>query len=206
MAGGGKKEYQTLRGIPVLARSLLPFLALGSFSPIIVTVPSGHGGRVAALLQPHVPVSSLRFVEGGRTRQQSVLRALQALAASAPACVLIHDGARPWVTSDLIQRVRAAAESRGACVPVVEVSEALKRVDDRGVVVAHEPRHAYRLAQTPQGFGFPAILEAHERAHREGRQCVDDAELYGAFIGPVAWVPGDPVNRKITWPHDLEAS
>jgi 2-C-methyl-D-erythritol 4-phosphate cytidylyltransferase len=203
---GGKKEYRELCGVPVLARALMPFLSLGCFSPIIITIPPGHGARAAALLGPHVPVSQIRFVEGGRTRQHSVLRALRALAEAAPACVLIHDGARPWAAPDLIGRVLAAAERHGACVPVVEVSEAMKQTDDNGMVVAHVPRHAYRLAQTPQGFRFGAILGAHERAHREGVQCVDDAELYGAFVGPVAWVPGDPVNRKITWPHDLEQS
>jgi 2-C-methyl-D-erythritol 4-phosphate cytidylyltransferase len=201
---GCKKEYLDVRGVPVLARALQPFLSMGSFSPIIVTVQAGHEARAAALVSPHLPVGSLRFIEGGLTRQRSVLQALRALAGSRPGFVLIHDGARPWVTPDLIGRVRASAESKGACVPVVEVSEAMKRVDGGGMVVAHEPRHAYRLAQTPQGFRFDAILEAHERAHRENRQCADDAELYGAYIGPVAWVPGDPANRKITWPHDLE--
>jgi 2-C-methyl-D-erythritol 4-phosphate cytidylyltransferase len=207
MAGGDKKEYRDLRGVPVLARAILPFLAFGGFAPIIVTVPPGDARRAAELLRPHLDAARLLFVEGGGTRQESVRRALEAIAEGGGAgSVLIHDGARPWITPAVIGRVLAAAEARGACVPVVEVSEALKRAGEDGVVEAHEPRGAYRLAQTPQGFRFDAIRAAHGRALIEGLRFVDDAEVYAAFVGPVAWVPGDPSNRKVTWPSDLEGA
>ena len=84
MSAGAKKEYRLLDGVPVLARSLAPFLAEG-FSPVLVTVPAGHLAQAASLLAPHLPLEKLRLVEGGATRQQSVLLALRALAADAPA-------------------------------------------------------------------------------------------------------------------------
>jgi len=61
-----------------------------------------------------------------------------------------------------------------------------------------------RLAQTPQGFSYPRIAAAHEQARTAGLSFVDDAEVYDRFSGPVAWVAGDPANRKITFPDDLE--
>jgi 2-C-methyl-D-erythritol 4-phosphate cytidylyltransferase len=204
MGSRGKKEYQDLDGVPVLARALLPFLSCGRFSRIIVTIPPGDSVRAAGLLGPHVTLDSVRFVEGGRTRQESVYRALRALAEPAPTFVLIHDGARPWIDTSLIERVLAATEKHGACIPAMEVAEAVKLAGDDGMSLRHFPRHAIRLAQTPQGFRFDAILSAHEKARLGGARCADDAELYDLFAGPVAWVPGEPSNRKITWPHDIE--
>ena len=64
--------------------------------------------------------------------------------------------------------------------------------------------HAIALAQTPQGFSFRGIFAAHESARAEGLSFVDDAEVYARFVGPVAWVPGDVANRKITFADDLE--
>jgi 2-C-methyl-D-erythritol 4-phosphate cytidylyltransferase len=202
MGGRTKKEYRLLAGVPVLARAVLPFLEEG-FSPVVVTVPRGHLGEAAALLAPHLPSPGVRLVEGGATRQQSVLQGLRALAEDAPGIVLIHDGARPWISRDLVQRVARAAVERGGCVPVVEVGEAVKQVGAADIVEQHLHRGALRFAQTPQGFSFARILAAHEQAAAEGASCVDDAEVFALFAGPVAWIEGDPDNRKITRECDL---
>jgi 2-C-methyl-D-erythritol 4-phosphate cytidylyltransferase len=204
MGDSTKKEYRCLEGIPVLARSILPFVSDPRFSRMVVTVPPGHTAEAAGLLRPHLDISRIRIVEGGATRQESVYLGLRALSDAPPSIVLIHDGARPWVTSALIDRVAAAAEARGACVPIIEVAEAVKEAGDSGIILRHLRRHALRFAQTPQGFSFGKILTAHEKARARGVGCVDDGEVYDQFAGPVAWVPGDPANRKITYPHDLE--
>jgi 2-C-methyl-D-erythritol 4-phosphate cytidylyltransferase/2-C-methyl-D-erythritol 2,4-cyclodiphosphate synthase len=120
--------------------------------------------------------------------------------------VLIHDGARPWLNRELVCRVAAAAGEHGACVPVVEVSEAVKQIELSGIVERHLPRRTIRFAQTPQGFLFARILAAHEKAAAAGAVCVDDAEVYALFEGPVAWVDGEPDNRKITLERDLEGA
>jgi 2-C-methyl-D-erythritol 4-phosphate cytidylyltransferase len=179
---------------------------------VVVTLPAGRLADAAALLAPHVDVAALTLVEGGDTRQESVRQGLLALAADPPDLVLIHDGARPWLAPDLLKRVAEAAARFGACVPVVEVTEAVKEVDgapDAGpegapYVVRHHARRLLRFAQTPQGFSYPRILAAHEQARAEGLSFVDDAEVFDRFAGRVAWVPGDPANRKITFPEDLE--
>lgn len=202
MSDGAKKEYRLLDGVPVLARAVAPFLAEGFF-PIVVTVPPGHVALASALLAPHAPPAALRLIEGGATRQQSVLLGLRALAADTPALVLIHDGARPWASAALVRRVLAAAAERGACVPVLEAAEAVKEVGGQPLVLRHLPRHTIRLAQTPQGFSYPRILAAHEKAAAAGAACVDDGEVFALFDGPVAWVDGEPDNVKITRERDM---
>jgi 2-C-methyl-D-erythritol 4-phosphate cytidylyltransferase len=231
MGGAAKKEFRSIGSVPVLALAIRPFLSAG-FERIAVTLPAGRLGDASALLAPFLDVSALTLVEGGGTRQESVRLGLLALAADPPDLVLIHDGARPWLAPDLLARVTEAAERFGACVPVVAVTEAVKEVGrptslseptsslprvggepggsaatepgNAPFVLRHLPRHLLRFAQTPQGFSYPRITAAHERARAEGLSFVDDAEVFDHFAGPVAWVTGDPANRKITFPDDLE--
>ncbi|MCX7039353.1 MAG: IspD/TarI family cytidylyltransferase [Spirochaetes bacterium] len=205
MGGQTKKEYRLIAGMPVLARAVLPFLAAG-FSPVIVTIPAGHAEEAAALLRPHISLDAVRFVQGGGTRQESVFLGLCSLEGDAPRIVLIHDGARPWVSAELALRVAAAAEIHGACVPVTEATEAVKEIGQSGMILRHLRRPTIRFAQTPQGFHFDRILDAHRKAREAGARCVDDGEVFELFAGPVAWVPGDPENRKITRERDLEGA
>jgi len=203
MGGPVKKEYRDLDGMPVLARAILPFLSLRIFERIIVTVPPGDVRKAESLLKPHLDVSALRLVEGGDTRQQSVSLGLRALSDDPPGIVLVHDGARPWVDEDLIRRVIDATEAWGACVPVLEVTEAVKEVGETGVILRHIPRRTIRLAQTPQGFLFDRLFAAYRRACGEGAACADDGEVFDLFGGTVAWIPGSESNRKITVAADL---
>jgi len=204
MGGGMKKEYRGIRGRPVLAMAVRAFLDTGLFHSLVVTVPPGETKSVRGLLEPHVDLADVRFVEGGDTRQESVRRALLSLASDPPSIVLIHDGARPWVDGALIRRVLDAVELQGAAVPVAAITDAVKIVGSSGLVAEHLPRGRALGAQTPQGFLFAGILEAHEAARRDGTRCIDDAEVWERLRGPVAAVPGDPRNRKITFPHDIE--
>jgi 2-C-methyl-D-erythritol 4-phosphate cytidylyltransferase len=81
----------------------------------------------------------------------------------------------------------------------------VKIVGASGLVSGHLSRARAMGAQTPQGFLFPEILDAHEAARRDGVRCIDDAEVWERLWGPVAAVAGDPRNRKITFAHDIEA-
>lgn len=206
MGGPVKKEYRDLDGMPVLARAILPFLSSGIFERIVVTVPPGDVARAESLLKPHLDASALRLMEGGGTRQESVFLGLRALSDDPPRIVLVHDGARPWVDEDLIRRVIDATETWGACVPVLEVTEAVKEVGDTGVILRHIPRRTIRLAQTPQGFLFGRLLTAYRRACGEGASCADDGEVFDLFGGTVAWIPGNESNRKITVAADLDGA
>jgi 2-C-methyl-D-erythritol 4-phosphate cytidylyltransferase len=203
MGGTVKKEYCAIEGVPILALALRPFVQHGGFSPLVVTVPAGDRARARELLAPHLCLSAVAFVEGGPTRQDSVYRGLQAIREACPELVLIHDGARPWVSVELIERVLAAAKRYGGCVPLLDASEAVKQVGGMPFILRHFERQTIRVAQTPQGFSYARILEAHEKACGGENACADDGEIFDRYAGPVAWVPGDPRNRKITWPHDM---
>jgi 2-C-methyl-D-erythritol 4-phosphate cytidylyltransferase/2-C-methyl-D-erythritol 4-phosphate cytidylyltransferase/2-C-methyl-D-erythritol 2,4-cyclodiphosphate synthase len=216
-----KKEYLPLgpvdrRGAPltVLGAAVSAFAAIGEIGLIVIAVPPGGEAEARAAL-PEDLLSGLSpfggprilFVPGGSTRRLSVHHGLSLLEAYGPSWVLIHDGARPWVSGALIRRVMEGVLRHSAVVPLLPLAETPKELDGRGFVRRHLRRSALGCAQTPQGFAFPGILRAHERgAERElaeAYEYTDDAELWGEFCGPVAVAPGERENRKITYPEDL---
>jgi 2-C-methyl-D-erythritol 4-phosphate cytidylyltransferase len=204
MAGHMKKEYMDCMGKPVIVRSILAFASHPEFSPIIITVPQSGIEDASNLLMKHLDISNLRFIEGGTSRQESVFNALRVLVESEPDYVLIHDGARPWITNELVSRVHENTIKYGACVPVIRISDALKELDPEGFVKTHLSHENICGAQTPQGFRFDTILSAHTKAAQDGVTAPDDAELYGIYSGRVSTVPGNPQNRKITYIHDIK--
>ena len=133
----------------------------------------------------------------------SVENSLRLLGRSSVEIVLIHDGARPWVDSALIGRVLDGTRRWGACIPVVDTSEAPKRIGPSGLILEDLPREQYKLAQTPQGFLYDRILEAHRRAKDSPHLFLDDAEVYTTCWSGVFTVPGDRRNRKLTFKEDL---
>ena len=222
----GKKEYRPLAGrlddegkpLTVLGAAVSAFAAFADIITIVIAVPQdSETGEIAA--RRALPSRffdgggpELFFVPGGKTRRASVHHALSLLAACHPRYVLIHDGARPWVDAPLIQRIMEAVIDWRAALPLLPLVETPKEIapgapGEPFFVTRHLRRAAAGTAQTPQGFAFPEILYAHEKAAArelaEGFEYTDDAEVWGEFCGPVAVVPGSPENRKITFPGDL---
>lgn len=195
-AGGGiPKQFRLLGNVPMLRRSVQAFAGL---APIQVVVGRGQEERSAAALEG---LDLLPLVHGGATRQESVRLGLEALAPHAPDFVLIHDAARPFVSSALVGALIAALEagSDGA-VPLLAVADTLKRETAPGVWTTVARDGLFR-AQTPQAFRFAAILAAH-RAHA-ATAVTDDmalAELAGLKI---ARVPGEEINTKLTTAEDF---
>lgn len=195
-AGGGTpKQFRLLGNVPMLRRSVQAFAGL---APIQVVVGRGQEERSAAALEG---LDLLPLVHGGATRQESVRLGLEALAPHAPDFVLIHDAARPFVSSALVGALIAALEagSDGA-VPLLAVADTLKRETAPGVWTTVARDGLFR-AQTPQAFRFAAILAAH-RAHA-ATAVTDDmalAELAGLKI---ARVPGEEINTKLTTAEDF---
>lgn len=140
-------------------------------------------------------------VFGGAERQDSVRNGLQALRPLAPQKVLIHDGARPFVSPRLIGAVIAALDDAPAALPALAVSDSLKRVAD-GSVRGDVDRAGLVRAQTPQGFRFADILAAHEAA--AGQALTDDVAVARLHGMAVTTVDGDEDNFKITTADDLE--
>jgi len=209
MGGRRKKEYLPLDGKPVLLHSLEAFEKTGLFSLYAVTVPAGGEEEARHILAPWLRdparAAATRIVAGGDSRQKSVYNGLAVLEADSPDIVLIHDGARPWVSPGLIEAVHRAAAAHGACLPLVPSVDALKTTDENGLITGHPERSSTSGAQTPQGFRYRDILSAHRKALGDGREYVDDTEIYDAYAGRVHSVPGSGTNKKITYPEDLAA-
>jgi len=157
--------------------------------------------EVLVALPPGIEAPSglgARFLEGGRTRQESVHRLLQEATGE---LVLVHDAARPFVVPEAVERVLAAARRTGAAVPAIPVPDTL--VEGEAAYGRVLDRARLRLVQTPQGFSRTLLLAAHRAARTEGRVATDDAQLVRALGRPVALVPGDRRMFKVTYPEDL---
>lgn len=195
------KQYRTLAGKPVLSRSIEAFLGREDISWVVPVIHSEQVERYAALGLEDARL--LPPVSGGETRQASVLAGLTALGRKRPDLVLIQDAARPLVSSDVISGVIEALRSSEAALPVVPVTDTIKRSIDGRTVTSTEDRRTLFAAQTPQGFRFPQILSAHLRAGRMPREFTDDAAIAEWAGLTVALTPGSTHNIKITHPEDF---
>lgn len=191
-AGGEvPKQWQMLGGVPVVAHSIAAFEGLVE-KIVLVIHPDDHARAV------HF-AAHCQIIEGGTTRDRSVRNALEALVGSGTTRVLIHDGARPLVSADLIRRLIHALDQNTAAAPALPVTDALWR-GEQGFVSGTQDRDALFRAQTPQAFHLDAILAAH-RAHIG--PAADDVAVARAAGIAVAIVDGDEDNLKLTYPTDF---
>ena len=214
MGQGIKKEFRNLNGKPVLAVVLENFLATGLFSSGVITCKPGSEEEVKGMLYRTVDIpealgNNIFFCGGGKERQQSVMNGLNCLENGYPelldsGMVLIHDGARPWASPELIKAVAKSTAEHSACAPVIPSVDAMKEVNADGIITGHLPRKETVGVQTPQGFTFSEIINAHRRAAADGRHYIDDTEIFSRYEGDVYTVEGLLENRKITYSSDLE--
>jgi 2-C-methyl-D-erythritol 4-phosphate cytidylyltransferase / 2-C-methyl-D-erythritol 2,4-cyclodiphosphate synthase len=185
------KQFLQLAGKPVVRHAAE---ALAEFVDLLQ--PVGDAVPIEAALEG---IRHLPPVQGGATRQESVSAGLEALASLAPGVVLVHDAARPLIPKGTIPALLAALRHSPGAIPAIPVADTLKRVTN-GLIVATAPRDGLFRAQTPQAFGFQALLTAH----RTGRatSATDDASLLEALGEAVAIVPGSEDNIKLTYPED----
>ena len=235
MAGIDKLQTQ-IAGRPLLAWTLAALAASSQVDRIVLVVAAGTVERLRA--ESWLPAKVVRVVEGGSRRQDSVaagMAALETLGAPPVAAdggdvpvghqddriVLVHDGARPLLTTALIGAVIAAATQHGAAIPVTPMVDTVKRVVD-GLVMGTVDRAQMASAQTPQGMRRSLLRAALAQAHAEvqadapaqaqahaeapvggGWIWTDEASLLEACRIPVHAIPGDPMNIKVTTPDDL---
>jgi 2-C-methyl-D-erythritol 4-phosphate cytidylyltransferase / 2-C-methyl-D-erythritol 2,4-cyclodiphosphate synthase len=172
--------------------------ACGFFDFIYVVTHTDYVVECRNVLSPTVIV-----VEGGKERQDSVAKGLSALMADHPETdyILIHDGARPYVTSEIIQNTLEHTIKTGAAVAAVPVKDTIKILGEDGI--ATPDRNLLYAAQTPQGFEAKLILKAYELADSQGFIGTDDAQLVERMGHRVALADGAYGNIKITTPEDL---
>lgn len=202
MGGERPKQFLPLAGSPMLAKTLGVFQRAPAVDEIVVMVPPGEEAYCRETIVDRFGFSKVRAVlAGGATRQASVAAGLSVLGREV-SIVVIHDGARPFVSEDLIARVIEAARTTGAAIAALPIVDTLKQSQGgRAVTVEREGLWA---AQTPQAFRREVICAAVERALADGFGGTDDAALVERLGLPVVLVEGHPANFKITRTRDLE--
>ncbi len=195
------KQYHLLAGIPIVVRTVRAFYDEDYIARIVVVVPASMVDYTRSLLFDHkLDAAKLTIVTGGRRRQDSVKVGLDSLDDSTE-IVLVHDGARPLVTRQVIARCYAAAIVNGAAIAAVPVKDTLKKDNARGQVAETINRNSLWQAQTPQA----AKRQLLDKAYRMNGDAdvTDESSLLEKAAIPVTIVEGAETNIKITCPEDL---
>lgn len=200
--GDGPKQYRKIGGKAVIWHTLKAFLEHPDIGPVAVAIHADDGElfRVAA----GEFGSRVTTVVGGATRQESTRLALLALKDSNPTAVLVHDGVRPFIGADVIDRTISGIDDGHGSLPSLPVSDTLKKETAGQIVGETIPRAGLHAAQTPQGFPFGPLFAAHQRAFEAGRSDFTDDSAIAEWAGiPVRLVLGSPDNIKLTWAKDI---
>jgi 2-C-methyl-D-erythritol 4-phosphate cytidylyltransferase len=196
--GGMDKVFAPLGGKPVLAHVIDAFENCDSVDQIVVVVSGKNLEPCRRLITEEGWSKPIEVCAGGRRRQDSVAAGLSRL--NHCHWVVIHDGARPLLTADLIERGLKAAKETGAAVAAVPVTDTIKVADVNGIVHQTPPRQNLWAVQTPQVFGYGIIAKAYQQAKGE---VTDDASLVEQLGYKVKLYMGSYDNIKITTPDDL---
>jgi 2-C-methyl-D-erythritol 4-phosphate cytidylyltransferase len=207
MAGPQPKQFLSLDGIPILIHSLRAFAAVQRVTAIYVAVRKPELDRVQAQIAEYGFADRVHVVEGGDSRQESVVNALNAVQAEPDDVILVHDAVRPLIDAATIDRTIDAVVEYGAAIVGMPATDTIKQVERTAhgaIVTSTIPREFIVQAQTPQGFRFGLLLKAMTDATADGFLGTDEASVVERAGHPVAVVHGSQVNLKITQPGDLE--
>lgn len=203
-----KKQFIDLEGIPVIVRTLVAFDTHCRVDEIILVVPEQDLDFTRSDLLHRFSFSTpLHIIKGGVTRQDSVGngldKAFKICAQPETTFVLIHDGVRPFVGENLVDRCLEGALQNGACIPVLGIVDTIKRADKNGKIICTLDRDGLFRAQTPQVFRLDLMIKAACHARNTGFRGTDEASVCEHAKIPVAMVEGGPFNIKLTSPQDL---
>ena len=208
MQSSVKKQFIDLDGIPVIVHTLAAFDTHCRVDEIILVVPEQDLDFTRNELLHRFSFSTpLHIIKGGITRQDSVgnglEKALKICAQPETTFVLIHDGVRPFVGENLIDRCLDGALKNGACIPALGIIDTVKRADKNGKIIGTLDRDGLFRAQTPQVFRLDLIVKAASYARDTGFWGTDDASICEHAKLEVDIVDGGPFNIKLTSPQDL---
>ncbi|MEA3319817.1 MAG: 2-C-methyl-D-erythritol 4-phosphate cytidylyltransferase [Bacillota bacterium] len=201
MKAGKNKQFIELEGKPVIIHTLSVFEADPWCKEINLVINEKEKDIFKELLIQY-PVPKIKeMVLGGEERQDSVYNGLTSLQAAE--IVLVHDGARPFISRDVIHNLVEKASKEGAAIVGVPVKDTIKRVSVAGIVEETVERSSLWSIQTPQAFRYPILKAAHEKAKTENYLGTDEASLVERIQVPVHIVQGEYENFKLTTPEDL---
>lgn len=196
---GSAKQFALLRGKPVLEWSLETFNAHPGIDELILVL--ADAGLKKNFLGRYKKITAV--VEGGEQRQDSVVGGFRAIDPRRAGIVLIHDGARPLAGKDLIERVIKETRQKGAVIPGLILDETVKEAANGEVLGTLDRTRLFRV-QTPQGFTYPLLKRALDKANADHYYGTDEAALVERLGERVFIIAGDPENIKITLPRDLK--
>lgn len=201
MGGEVPKQFLPINGKPILMHTIEAFRKALDGIEIILVLPADQHEYWQKLCQDYNFCSPELIAKGGETRFHSVKNGLALLPDDEDAVVGIHDGVRPFVSKETIQRCYAAAAGGRAVVPVVPVVETIRQILPNGKSITR-PRDEYRLVQTPQTFPLVMLKKAYEQSY--SGTFTDDASVVEAMGEEILMVEGNRENIKITTPSDLK--
>jgi len=197
------KMYLPLKGKPIIAHTLEAFYSLDIVQGITLVVSPGEEELMREkVLDIYPPKKPIKLVQGGAERQHSVYNGLKELPSDTQ-LVAIHDGARPLITPQVIERSFEVAKRWGAAVAGMPVKDTIKVVDSNGRVKDTPDRSYLWLVQTPQTFRYSLIMEAHKRAIEDNFLATDDSALVERLGKEVYMIEGGYENLKVTTPEDI---
>ena len=197
-----KKQFIKLKGKEILAYTLDVLESVESISGIVVIASKDDMEQCSELVRQYGYKKVLEIVKGGSRRQNSVLAGLSAVPKDAD-MVVIHDGARPFVTVEEVEATIRTAERVGGAVLAVPVTDTIKVVGPRSIIVETPPRSGLYSAQTPQTFKASILRKAFEKLAADNATCTDEASAVEALGEPVKLVEWTRPNFQITTPADL---
>lgn len=198
--GGIDKVMAPLGGEPMILRTVRAFEVCEAVKEIVIVTRQDLIGPIAELCSGFTKIRSV--VQGGSSRQESVKLGLLAFSKEVRLAA-VHDGARPLVSGELIDKVIRAAHSYGAAAPAIPVKDTIK-VFEGGFIAATPDRSTLRAVQTPQVMDRDLLLGALEKAEREGTALTDDCSAVEHIGMRVRLVEGEERNLKVTTPLDLK--
>lgn len=199
MGGDLPKQFMPLHGKPVLMHTIERFRAYSDELKIILVLPHEQQDYWRQICQKHNFTIEHTVVDGGQTRFHSSQNGVAAVPDDATGVIGIHDGVRPFVSEETIARCFEAARQFGAALPVLPVTDTLRRVTDDGGY--NVQRNDYRTVQTPQTFDAQLLKQAFKQPYSDN--FTDDASVMEALGHKVTMVDGNRENIKLTTPFDL---
>lgn len=201
MKAGKNKQFIELEGKPVIIHTLSVFEADPWCSEIKLVINEREKDIFKELLTQYPMLKVKEMIIGGEERQDSVYNGLHSIQSAE--IVLVHDGARPFISQEVTHSLVEKASKEGAAIVGVPVKDTIKRVSKAGVVVQTLERSSLWSIQTPQAFRYGILKEAHDKAKTENYLGTDEASLVERINVPVHIVQGEYENFKLTTPEDL---